>query len=117
VGGGGEGGGELSTLTGEELKATNKEDTQYEITVLEEKLAKMKPNMAAIAEYRKKVTQHVRHRGVQEKGNPTCPPKGNPTWPPKCNPTCPPNGNPIKDIVCTCNSNMGENMHQNYIGS
>ena len=28
---------------------------QYEITVLEEKLQQMKPNMAAIAEYRKKV--------------------------------------------------------------
>ena len=26
--------------------------TQYQITVLEEKLGKMKPNMAAIAEYR-----------------------------------------------------------------
>ena len=28
---------------------------QYEITVSEEKLKQMKPNMAAIAEYRKKV--------------------------------------------------------------
>ena len=28
---------------------------QYEITVLEEKLQQMKPNMAAISEYRKKV--------------------------------------------------------------
>ena len=28
---------------------------QYEITVLEEKLKQMKPNIAAIAEYRKKV--------------------------------------------------------------
>ena len=41
---------EADTLTG-----VDKEDIQYEITVLEEKLAKMKPNMAAIAEYRKKV--------------------------------------------------------------
>ena len=41
---------EAETLTG-----VDKEDIQYEITVLEEKLAKMKPNMAAIAEYRKKV--------------------------------------------------------------
>ena len=30
-------------------------DLKYEITVQEEKLAQMKPNMAAIAEYKKKV--------------------------------------------------------------
>jgi len=46
---------ELVTCEPEELQAIVKEDTQYEITVLEEKLAQMKPNMAAIAEYRKKV--------------------------------------------------------------
>ena len=46
---------ELPDLDKHTLRSLNKEDTQYEITVLEEKLAQMKPNMAAIAEYRKKV--------------------------------------------------------------
>ena len=46
---------ELPTIQEDKLKDINKEDTQYEITVLEEKLAQMKPNMAAIAEYKKKV--------------------------------------------------------------
>ena len=46
---------ELPTIPPEELQALNKEDTLFEISVLEEKLSKMKPNMAAIAEYRKKV--------------------------------------------------------------
>ena len=45
----------LPTLEAEELTALNKKDIQVEITVQEEKLAQMKPNMAAIAEYRKKV--------------------------------------------------------------
>ena len=45
----------LPTLEAEELSALNKKDIQVEITVQEEKLAQMKPNMAAIAEYRKKV--------------------------------------------------------------
>jgi len=48
-------GGEIPTIPSEELTTIDKENTQYEITVLEEKLAQMKPNMAAIAEYRKKV--------------------------------------------------------------
>lgn len=47
--------GELTELTPESLTDIDKEGVQYEITVLEEKLAQMKPNMAAIAEYRKKV--------------------------------------------------------------
>ena len=46
---------ELVTVPKEELESINKEDIQYEITVCEEKLNSMKPNMAAIAEYRKKV--------------------------------------------------------------
>lgn len=49
--------GELTELTPEALTDIDKEGVQYEITVLEEKLAQMKPNMAAIAEYRKKVGQ------------------------------------------------------------
>ncbi|XP_073255953.1 structural maintenance of chromosomes protein 4-like [Porites lutea] len=44
----------LPTLTREELEGVDKETVMYEITVLEEKLQQMKPNMAAIAEYRKK---------------------------------------------------------------
>lgn len=47
--------GELKTFTGEELTSAISEDLRYEITVQEEKLAQMKPNMAAIAEYKKKV--------------------------------------------------------------
>ena len=47
--------GELSEVSPEALRDIDKEGVQYEITVLEEKLAQMKPNMAAIAEYRKKV--------------------------------------------------------------
>lgn len=46
---------EMVTIATEQLTGINKEEVQYEITVLEEKLAQMKPNMAAIAEYRKKV--------------------------------------------------------------
>ncbi|XP_071085692.1 structural maintenance of chromosomes protein 4-like [Haliotis cracherodii] len=45
---------EMVTVATEQLTSINKEEVQYEITVLEEKLAQMKPNMAAIAEYRKK---------------------------------------------------------------
>ena len=45
----------LTTHDTQYLADVNKEDVQYEITVLEEKLAQMKPNMAAIAEYKKKV--------------------------------------------------------------
>ncbi|KAJ7381328.1 Structural maintenance of chromosomes protein 4 [Desmophyllum pertusum] len=44
----------LPTLTRDELEGIDKETVMYEITVLEEKLKQMKPNMAAIAEYRKK---------------------------------------------------------------
>ncbi|XP_052215756.1 structural maintenance of chromosomes protein 4-like [Dreissena polymorpha] len=44
----------LATITEEEIAGIDKEDTQFQITALEEKLTQMKPNMAAIAEYRKK---------------------------------------------------------------
>ena len=46
---------ELPTFTTEDLAAAVTNDMKFEITVQEEKLAQMKPNMAAIAEYRKKV--------------------------------------------------------------
>jgi len=46
---------ELPTFTAEDLAAAVTNDMKFEITVQEEKLAQMKPNMAAIAEYRKKV--------------------------------------------------------------
>lgn len=44
----------LPTLSRSELEGIDKETVMYEITVLEEKLKQMKPNIAAIAEYRKK---------------------------------------------------------------
>ena len=46
---------ELEVFEKEKLQETDKEEEQYAITVLEEKKAQMKPNMAAIAEYKKKV--------------------------------------------------------------
>ena len=46
---------ELEVFEKEKLEETDKEEEQYAITVLEEKKAQMKPNMAAIAEYKKKV--------------------------------------------------------------
>ena len=46
---------ELPTFTAEDLAAAVTNDMKFEITVQEEKLAQMKPNMAAIAEYKKKV--------------------------------------------------------------
>lgn len=45
----------LPTLSEEELQRLNRQEVQMGITVQEEKLSSMKPNMAAIAEYRKKV--------------------------------------------------------------
>ncbi|XP_033759958.1 structural maintenance of chromosomes protein 4-like isoform X2 [Pecten maximus] len=54
---------DLPTVEEEELATLDKEATQYEITVLEEKLAQMKPNMAAIAEYRKKETLYLQRVG------------------------------------------------------
>lgn len=52
---------ELETYEREKLHDVSKEDTQYEITVLEEKMNQMKPNMAAIAEYRKKVVMYFQY--------------------------------------------------------
>jgi len=46
---------DLAQLTEELLTGVVTQETQYQITLLEQKLAHMKPNMAAIAEYRKKV--------------------------------------------------------------
>ena len=46
---------ELEVFEEEKLEEADKEEEQYAITVLEEKKAQMKPNMAAIAEYKKKV--------------------------------------------------------------
>ena len=46
---------ELEVFEKEKLEEIEKEEEQYAITVLEEKKAQMKPNMAAIAEYKKKV--------------------------------------------------------------
>ncbi|XP_076350696.1 structural maintenance of chromosomes 4-like protein gluon [Tachypleus tridentatus] len=44
----------LTKLPPEDLEKVDTEACQYEITVLEERLQNMKPNMAAIAEYKKK---------------------------------------------------------------
>ncbi|XP_070213062.1 structural maintenance of chromosomes protein 4-like [Littorina saxatilis] len=46
--------GELPTFTAEDLAAAVTADLKFQITVQEEKLAQMKPNMASIAEYKKK---------------------------------------------------------------
>ena len=46
---------ELEVFEKERLLEVDKEEEQYTITVLEEKKAQMKPNMAAIQEYKKKV--------------------------------------------------------------
>lgn len=48
----------LPELAPEELQSLNKQEVQYGITLQEEKLSQMKPNMAAIAEYRKKVIEN-----------------------------------------------------------
>nr|XP_006820054.1 PREDICTED: structural maintenance of chromosomes protein 4-like [Saccoglossus kowalevskii] len=45
---------ELPTLTEEDLEDIDPDKVQFEITVLEEDMHNMKPNMAAIEEYRKK---------------------------------------------------------------
>ena len=44
----------LADLTNEEILAINMEELTYELNLIEEKLAASKPNMAAIAEYKKK---------------------------------------------------------------
>ena len=51
----GEGGG--VEIEGVELEAMDKQAVEYEITMLEERLKQMTPNMAAIEEYRRKVGQ------------------------------------------------------------
>ena len=52
----------LPELSEEEILAINMEELNYELTGIEENLQKSKPNMAAIAEYKKKeevlVTSH-----------------------------------------------------------
>ena len=45
---------ELQRYDVEVLRDVSKEATQQELTLLDERLGGMKPNMAAIAEYRKK---------------------------------------------------------------
>jgi hypothetical protein len=46
---------ELQTLSEEDLDGIKVDELKFQITTQEEKLQHMKPNMAAIAEYRKKV--------------------------------------------------------------
>ncbi|BFZ06696.1 hypothetical protein BsWGS_09735 [Bradybaena similaris] len=53
----------LPTLDAEELQSLKKQEVQIEITVQEEKLAQMKPNMAAISEYRKKEETYLQRVG------------------------------------------------------
>ncbi|XP_019848995.1 PREDICTED: structural maintenance of chromosomes protein 4-like [Amphimedon queenslandica] len=45
---------ELPELTEEELSLLNKKDVEYQITMLEEELKQMSPNMAAIEEFKRK---------------------------------------------------------------
>ncbi len=49
----------LPELSEEEILDINMEELNYEITAIDENLAKTKPNMAAIAEYKKK--EEVKH--------------------------------------------------------
>ncbi|XP_067949380.1 structural maintenance of chromosomes protein 4-like [Watersipora subatra] len=49
----------LEKLADEERQAINVKTIQYEICILEDKLGKMKFNMTAIAEYRKKEEQYI----------------------------------------------------------
>ncbi|KAI8743640.1 structural maintenance of chromosomes protein 4 [Biomphalaria glabrata] len=53
----------LPTLSEEELQRLNRQEVQMGITVQEEKLSSMKPNMAAIAEYRKKEELYLQRVG------------------------------------------------------
>ncbi|XP_033118260.1 structural maintenance of chromosomes protein 4-like [Anneissia japonica] len=53
----------LEELQEEELNEVNAEEVQYEITVLEEKLAGMKPNLAAIQQYKKKEEAYLQRVG------------------------------------------------------
>ncbi len=46
-------------LEREELAAVDRDALQYDITMLEEVLEKMKPNMGAIAEYRQKEREYA----------------------------------------------------------
>ena len=57
----GEGGG--ATMEEAELEAVDKQAVEYEITMLEERLKQMTPNMAAIEEYKRKVSERERERG------------------------------------------------------
>ena len=47
---------DIPEMNEEELEQINKQEIEYQITMLEEKLKQMTPNMAAIEEYRKKVS-------------------------------------------------------------
>lgn len=49
----------FKTFTEEELLQKNQNDTQYEVTSIEEKLATDKPNLGAIEEYNKKRTVYM----------------------------------------------------------
>ncbi|CAL1541618.1 unnamed protein product [Lymnaea stagnalis] len=53
----------LPTFSAEELQTLNKQDLNVGITLLEEKMSKMKPNMAAIAEFRKKEEVYLQRVG------------------------------------------------------
>ncbi|XP_013380461.1 structural maintenance of chromosomes protein 4-like [Lingula anatina] len=46
--------GSLEVIPAEELAKMSKETVAYELTILEEKIVQVKPNLAAIAEYKKK---------------------------------------------------------------
>lgn len=50
---------QLKPLTPEELAEVDTDDTQYQITLLEEKNQKLNPNMAAIQEYKRKVLVYL----------------------------------------------------------
>ena len=55
---------DMPEMTEEELDKINKQEMEYQITMLEERLKQMSPNMAAIEEYRKKVSTTTPHISV-----------------------------------------------------
>lgn len=59
--------GEITPIPDEELAEINHDEIKFQITVLEEKLTQMKPNMAAIAEYRKKEELYLQRVGELDK--------------------------------------------------
>jgi structural maintenance of chromosome 4 len=55
------------TLSPNQLKSLNRQELEYAITMLEESMASMKPNMKAIVEFRKKQKEYLQRVDLLEK--------------------------------------------------